>query len=298
MIVSDVARAVLVLSLIFVTNLWQLFAVSFLLEALTLLWQPSREAWVPNLVPEGGMVAANSLTLVAAYGMLPVGALGFALLAKVGGVFSRLRSDRHRSGPRLWCRLAHISRLSGADRHHPPSRPGGGATTDGDAPGRPPGAAARLHRGRPLCRRPPDRARDHPGDGRGALRCRGVLRARAAILHRPPGRGSCRVRRTHHRPGVRRRPWDAGSSYRGNASGQARGALRHQPHGHRCGDHRLGDHLECDPRRRLALRRGIGRRRLLRDGLHLSPRGGRERVEGPNLRRALHGRPAPHSSPR
>ena len=88
MIVSDVARAVLVLSLIFVTNLWQLFAVSFVLEALTLLWQPSREAWVPNLVPNGGMVAANSLTLVAAYGMLPVGALAFALLAKVGGIFS------------------------------------------------------------------------------------------------------------------------------------------------------------------------------------------------------------------
>ena len=86
MIVSDVARAVLVLSLIFVTNLWQLFAVSFVLEALTLLWQPSKAGAQPR--PQRGMVAANSLTLVAAYGMLPVGALAFALLAKVGGIFS------------------------------------------------------------------------------------------------------------------------------------------------------------------------------------------------------------------
>lgn len=84
MITADVARALLVLSLVFVDNLAMLFLVSFLMETLTLFWQPARDASVPNLVPSGRLVAANSITLVATYGSLPVSSAFFSFLVTVG----------------------------------------------------------------------------------------------------------------------------------------------------------------------------------------------------------------------
>lgn len=84
MVTADVARAVLVLSLVFVDNLAMLFVVSFLMESLTLFWQPAREASVPNLVPPGRLVSANSLTLIATYGSLPVSSAFFSFLVTVG----------------------------------------------------------------------------------------------------------------------------------------------------------------------------------------------------------------------
>jgi dTMP kinase len=84
MIAADVARAILVLSLVFVDNLAMLFLVSFLMETLTLFWQPARDASVPNLVPPGRLVAANSITLVATYGSLPVSSAFFSFLVTVG----------------------------------------------------------------------------------------------------------------------------------------------------------------------------------------------------------------------
>ena len=84
MITADIARALLVLSLVFVNNLPMLFLVSFLMETLTLFWQPARDASVPNLVPSGRLVAANSITLVATYGSLPVSSAFFSFLVTVG----------------------------------------------------------------------------------------------------------------------------------------------------------------------------------------------------------------------
>lgn len=84
MIVADIARAVLVLSLVFVNNLAMLFLVSFLMETLTLFWQPARDASVPNLVPGGRLVSANSITLVATYGSLPVSSAFFSFLVTLG----------------------------------------------------------------------------------------------------------------------------------------------------------------------------------------------------------------------
>jgi dTMP kinase len=74
MIVADVGRGVFVLSLAFVDNLVQLFIVSLLLELFTLLWQPSKEASVPNLVNTSDLATVNGLSLGAAYGTFPLGA--------------------------------------------------------------------------------------------------------------------------------------------------------------------------------------------------------------------------------
>ena len=74
MIVSDVGRGVFVLSLAFVDDLVQLFVVSLILELFTLLWQPSKEASVPNFVNPSDLATVNGLSLGAAYGTFPLGA--------------------------------------------------------------------------------------------------------------------------------------------------------------------------------------------------------------------------------
>ena len=39
-----------------------------------MMWQPAKEATVPNLVPRDKLTSANSLNVAAAYGMFPVAA--------------------------------------------------------------------------------------------------------------------------------------------------------------------------------------------------------------------------------
>jgi dTMP kinase len=84
MVVCDLMRAGVLLSLPFLNHLWQLVGASLLLEVATLLWSPAKEASVPNLVPTGHLTTANSLSLAAAYGTLPIASLLFAALEKIG----------------------------------------------------------------------------------------------------------------------------------------------------------------------------------------------------------------------
>lgn len=91
MVVSDLGRGVLVLALLFVApiaevsgagiGLWALALINFILELLTLIRQPAREAAMPTLVAPEQLVAANSLSLAAAYGTGPLGSALFAALA-------------------------------------------------------------------------------------------------------------------------------------------------------------------------------------------------------------------------
>ncbi|WP_434743851.1 dTMP kinase [Micromonospora sp. SH-82] len=45
---------------------------TFLIETITLLWIPAKEAAVPNLIPRARLEAANQLTLITTYGLTPV----------------------------------------------------------------------------------------------------------------------------------------------------------------------------------------------------------------------------------
>lgn len=83
MVFCDVGRGLVLATLPFVDSLLALFFASLLLEILTLLWSPAKEASVPNLVRTDQLTTANSLSLVAAYGTFPIGSALFALLAKV-----------------------------------------------------------------------------------------------------------------------------------------------------------------------------------------------------------------------
>ncbi len=82
MITSDLGRAAVLVTLPFVDTLAGLVAASVVLELLTMMWQPAKEATVPNLVPREKLTGANSLNVAAAYGMFPVAAGIAALLSK------------------------------------------------------------------------------------------------------------------------------------------------------------------------------------------------------------------------
>ncbi|WP_320065431.1 dTMP kinase [Micromonospora sp. RTGN7] len=45
---------------------------TFLIESITLIWIPAKEAAVPNLIPRARLEAANQLTLITTYGLTPI----------------------------------------------------------------------------------------------------------------------------------------------------------------------------------------------------------------------------------
>ncbi|MEO6204766.1 MAG: dTMP kinase [Mycobacteriales bacterium] len=78
MVICDVARFALFLSIPLSHSLVYLLAASFLIESLSLFWIPAKEASVPNLVPRDQLESANQLSLVATYGTAPIAAAVFA----------------------------------------------------------------------------------------------------------------------------------------------------------------------------------------------------------------------------
>jgi dTMP kinase len=81
MVAVECGRAALVFSLVFARNITTLVLINLAMEGLTLVFQPARESSVPNLVGRNELVQANSLSLSAAYGTFPLGALLFLALA-------------------------------------------------------------------------------------------------------------------------------------------------------------------------------------------------------------------------
>jgi dTMP kinase len=90
MVICDLGRAAVLMSLLFVDNLVGLVVASLALEIFTLLWSPAKDSEVPNLVPHDHLTTANSLSLAAAYGTFPFASALFALLAAVSVWLSAL----------------------------------------------------------------------------------------------------------------------------------------------------------------------------------------------------------------
>ena len=86
MVVCDLARGALFLSIPLVGTLWWLLVATLLIEVASLLWIPAKEATVPNLVPRERLEAANQLSLFTTYGSAPVAAAIFAGLALLSGI--------------------------------------------------------------------------------------------------------------------------------------------------------------------------------------------------------------------
>ncbi len=85
MVAADLTRAAVIFSLPFVPNLLFLLLASVVLESLTLIWGPAKDASLPNFVPPGYLTHANSLSLVAIYGLWPLASVLFASFAALGG---------------------------------------------------------------------------------------------------------------------------------------------------------------------------------------------------------------------
>lgn len=83
MVVTTVARAVVVATLPFVDSILGLVFASLVLEVATLFFSPAKEAAAPGLVPADHLTTINSLSVAAAYGTFPVASVLFALLAPV-----------------------------------------------------------------------------------------------------------------------------------------------------------------------------------------------------------------------
>ena len=96
MVSADIGRGVLYASMAFLPFLWLIFLMSFLIESLSLLWVPAKDASVPNLVPRRQLSNANSVGLVTTYGTLPLGAAVYTVLAAIavaiGGYLGDTRS--------------------------------------------------------------------------------------------------------------------------------------------------------------------------------------------------------------
>lgn len=90
MVLCNIGRAAVLVTLPFVDTVYGLVIASLVLECFALLWTPAKEASVPNLVPPDHLTTANSLSLVAAYGTMPLAAGLFSLLAKVSDAIGRI----------------------------------------------------------------------------------------------------------------------------------------------------------------------------------------------------------------
>ena len=81
MVVSDLCRAAIIFSLPFVENLLYLLVASALLESLTLIWGPAKDASLPHFVKPAELTHANSLSLIAIYAPFPLGSVVFAFMS-------------------------------------------------------------------------------------------------------------------------------------------------------------------------------------------------------------------------
>lgn len=68
---------------------WTAIAI-FLIESITLIWLPAKDAAVPNLIPRARLEASNQLTLVTTYGITPV--LAALVLAGLNQLYQSLSS--------------------------------------------------------------------------------------------------------------------------------------------------------------------------------------------------------------
>ena len=84
MVVSDILRGLLLFSLPFVPSLVYLLIASMILESLTLIWGPAKDASLPHFVKPSELTHANSMSLLAIYGPWPLASVVFASLSFLG----------------------------------------------------------------------------------------------------------------------------------------------------------------------------------------------------------------------
>jgi dTMP kinase len=87
MIVGDVIRGLLFLSIPLFPSLTWIYVAKFAAGVTTQFWSPATNASIPNLVPPDKLERANQLSLLTTYGTAPLAAGLFSVLAWVAGLF-------------------------------------------------------------------------------------------------------------------------------------------------------------------------------------------------------------------
>ncbi len=130
---GDYIRGALFLTIPIVDRLWWIFVVTVLVETVSLVWGPAKDATVPNLVPRHRLEAANQVSLATTYGSALPAALMFSGLTLVDHLYSNLFSffDRGPIDLALYFNAVTfmVSGLVIATLKHIPRGP---ADTDGD----------------------------------------------------------------------------------------------------------------------------------------------------------------------
>jgi MFS family permease len=86
MLAMDAVRIPAVAILPWVTSLWWIYLWAFVVELAGMVFLPARDASIPDLVDgDDDLATANGLVLGTSYGMIPLGAGLYALVAALGG---------------------------------------------------------------------------------------------------------------------------------------------------------------------------------------------------------------------
>jgi dTMP kinase len=83
MIIGDVIRGLLFVSIPLFPNLTWIYVAKFLAGVTSLFWTPAANATMPNLVPKDKLERANQLSLVTTYGSAPLAAGLFSVMALI-----------------------------------------------------------------------------------------------------------------------------------------------------------------------------------------------------------------------
>ena len=97
MIVGDVIRGLLFVSIPLFPNLTWIYVAKFLAGVASQFWNPATAASIPNLVPKDKLERANQLSLLTTYGTAPLAAGLFSVLALVSEGVSRVTPLFHAS---------------------------------------------------------------------------------------------------------------------------------------------------------------------------------------------------------
>ena len=95
MLATDAVRVPVVALLPWVTHLWWIYPCAIVAELAGMVFLPARDASIPDLVEDDGDLAvANGLVLASSYGMIPIGAGVFAIVAALAGSDGALAAAR------------------------------------------------------------------------------------------------------------------------------------------------------------------------------------------------------------
>lgn len=100
MVVCDIFRGLLILTLPFIRNVFGVYAIAFLLETFSLIFMPAKDASIPNIVEQKDVLAANSISHTTNYLTMIIGsAFGATIILLVESVWGYLPFFQRLTGP-------------------------------------------------------------------------------------------------------------------------------------------------------------------------------------------------------